>query len=109
MGFCLDENNMDQNNGVRTLPGVSSEEECLQKCRAQAGAKGCEYYSNINAHRTCAYHTEAISSGSGDADYVCWNLGVAGIMFYHYIAPFCIIAGKIYLHQLFFSNITLCK
>ena len=82
MGYCLDENNMDQNNGVRTLPGVSSEEECLQNCRAQAEARGCEYYCDTDVHCTCAYHTEAISSGSENAIWgnaVCWNLGVAGI------------------------------
>ena len=62
---------IDQNNGVVTIPGSFTSEDCSTACRNQHGVTvtGYEWH---NSGR-CAYHTKPISGGSGNNDYTCWT------------------------------------
>ena len=71
-GYCLDASMADATETL--LTSSASESDCLAKCRATTGAKGCEY----NTNGWCAYHTEQVSQGSNDADWSCWNFEIAG-------------------------------
>jgi len=72
-GFCLDSNGDDQNTGSNSLADTGSgwdEQRCLLECMAQgAGAVGCEYHTG----GACAWHSNAVSGGSGDSAYSCYN------------------------------------
>ena len=76
VGWCMNENKMDQNEGSRVL-GRFQKTKCLRNCQNMAkssisyGIKitGCEHnqYNHV-----CQMHTEAVSSGSGVNGYTCW-------------------------------------
>ena len=72
-GWCLDQHGQEQKEGVWTFPGLFTWDECLRSCKDQLPrATACEWYENGN----CGYHTEAVSGGSGDEDWIkCQKLG----------------------------------
>ena len=72
-GWCLDQNGEDQNQGVQIFPGGFTWDQCLQLCKATSGATACEW----NTGGQCAYHTAAVSGGSGDPEYQCLKLGMS--------------------------------
>ena len=77
IGWCLNDQKQDQNEGSRVLPGEFDSLQCLQTCqRIQKSAMshgiritGCEH--NSYSH-TCQYHTMTVSGGSGSKGYNCW-------------------------------------
>ena len=70
-GWCVDQYNQDQNEGVYSIPGDFTWNQCLQSCKTKLYATGCEWDKN----RTCAYHTATVSGGSGGSDHKCQKLG----------------------------------
>ena len=86
IGWCLDENGKDQNDGLVHLwtgvvnlfdfIGAACFKRCLEEWR-NGKATGCEFYSD-NLYEKCHYHTKTVSKGSvgphGDSKdkYLCW-------------------------------------
>ena len=70
-GWCVDQHSQDQNEGVYSIPGDFTWNQCLQSCKTKLYATGCEWDKN----RTCAYHTATVSGGSGDSGHKCQKLG----------------------------------
>ena len=70
-GWCLNlEGKEIQGDEEIDLSNTSSQEECLDLCKKEKDAKGCEYSKNGK----CSYHTKVVASGNGHQDYVCWIL-----------------------------------
>ena len=70
-GWCLNLAGKEINDDEQMdLSNASSPEECLDLCKKQHDAKGCEYSKNGK----CSYHTKVVASGNGHQDYVCWIL-----------------------------------
>ena len=66
----------DQNSGVKQLNSLDGntremQEECLELCRAEVGATGCEVIWDRSS-RGCYVHTEDVARGNGYDNYQCW-------------------------------------
>ena len=71
MGWCLDLKGKEIRKGDQIgLANAMSPEECLDLCKKEKDAKGCEF----NKDGKCSYHTKLVASGNGHQDYVCWIL-----------------------------------
>ena len=75
-GFCVKEDRGDQNSGViklNDLDGNTAErqEKCLELCRAEDGATGCEVIWD-QENRGCYAHTDEIDRGNGVDRHGCW-------------------------------------
>ena len=74
-GYCLNKDGNDQNTGVELLEGTFTKLGCIKECvhiqinYPNLNMEGCEYDSKYGK---CAYHTEPVSSGSGDSRDACW-------------------------------------
>ena len=77
-GICLDKNKDDQNEGVLGSPITTkfSLEECLDWCKKQKLATGCEYQRGIEK---CFVHTNDVSYASGEDGSVCTVIHPKGL------------------------------
>ena len=73
MGWCLNKNGSDQQEGFSMFPNPLEEIDCLEACntmRKHFKVTGCEH----NFYGACTYHTMPISGGSGHEGYSCWAM-----------------------------------
>jgi len=69
-GWCLDENGIDQHQGMVRLSPRSSVAACIHQCKSYPGATGCE----VNHYgRQCSVHTRPISRGNYRRPYQCFK------------------------------------
>ena len=67
-GICMDENGLDQTLGGLEAPKKMTREECLNWCKKQSLAVGCEYKLK---EETCLGHTFSVSSANGAYGTLC--------------------------------------
>ena len=78
VGWCLNDKQMDQDEGSRVLPGRFESSQCLKTCQDikeksilyEIRITGCEHNSYSYS---CQYHTKPVSGGSGSKGYTCWT------------------------------------
>jgi len=75
IGFCVTDDNKDQNSGVTKLitsnmDTRAEEAACVKKCQATPGATGCEVIKKPGGG--CYVHTAPIAKGNNVADHACW-------------------------------------
>ena len=76
-GWCLDQYGNDQNSGVDHLGWRSSAEECLEDCRENNRATGCEFFRG--SYTDCVVHTRSVVTGNGDDEHKCFVFSETGL------------------------------